>query len=55
MSLKNPILLSGACVFRPVFVSLRCEGVMMTHDAGGSVWGQGVIRVDTRKAFVGII
>lgn len=31
---KNPILLSGVCVFRPVFVSLRCEGVMMTHVGG---------------------
>lgn len=45
-----------ACALRPAFVSLRCEGVMMTHvGGGGSAWGQGVIRVDTRKAFVGII
>lgn len=34
-------LLSGVSVFRPVFASLRCEGVMMTYVGGGSAWGGG--------------
>lgn len=28
------VLLSAVCVFKPVFVSQRCEGVMMTHVGG---------------------